>query len=65
MNGRWVRGITLKVFYPLLSSGIADTYPLPILGIPNERPFRPCYNTNVNLDRVEEAIGVFSKDLHR
>ena len=24
-----------------LSSGIVDTYPLPVLGIPNERPFGP------------------------
>lgn len=39
-----------------LSSGIVDTYPLPILGIPNERPFGPCYNTSVNLDKVKEAI---------
>ncbi len=48
-----------------LSSGIADTYPLPILGIPNERPFGPCYNTSVNLDKVKEAIEVFSAGLHR
>jgi hypothetical protein len=48
-----------------LSSGIADTYPLPILGIPNERPFGPCYNTSVNLDKVKEAIEVFSTGLHR
>jgi len=39
-----------------LSSGIADTYPLPILGIPNERPFGPCLNTRVDLDKVKEAI---------
>ena len=44
-----------------LSSGIADTYPLPILGIPNERPFGPCLNTSVNLDKVKEAIKFFCK----
>lgn len=44
-----------------LSSGIADTYPLPILGIPNERPFGPCLNTSVNLDKVKEAIEFFCK----
>jgi hypothetical protein len=36
-----------------LSSGIADTYPLPILGIPNERPFGPCINTRVEFVNVK------------
>lgn len=44
-----------------LSNGIADTYPLPILGIPNERPFGPCLNTNVDLGKVKEAIEFFCK----
>ncbi len=48
-----------------LSSGIADIYPLPILGIPNERPFGPCYNTKVNLDKVKEAIEFFCKNADR
>lgn len=39
-----------------LSSGIADTYPLPILGIPNERPFGPCLNTRVDIEKVKKAI---------
>ncbi len=39
-----------------LSSGIADTYPIPVLGICNERPFGPCINTRVDLGKVEEAI---------
>jgi hypothetical protein len=39
-----------------LSSGIADTYPLPVIGIPNERPFGPCLNTRVDLQKVEGAI---------
>lgn len=39
-----------------LSSGIVDSYPLPVLGIPNERPFGPCFNTQVNLEKVKEAI---------
>ncbi len=42
-----------------LSSGIADTYPLPVYGIPNERPFGPCLNTRVSLDKVKEAIKTF------
>jgi len=42
-----------------LSSGIADTYPLPILGIPNIRPFGPCLNTSVDLEKIREAIAFF------
>lgn len=45
-----------------LSSGIADTYPLPVLGIANERPCGPCINTRVDLDKVKEAIGFFTSD---
>jgi len=44
-----------------LSSGIADTYPLPILGITNQRPFGPCLNTSVDLSQVKEAILFFGK----
>lgn len=43
-----------------LSSGISDTYPLPTLGIPNERPFGPCFNTRVDLDHVKDAIRFLS-----
>jgi hypothetical protein len=45
-----------------LSSGLVDTYPFPILGIPNERPYGPCFNTRVDLDKVKEAIHFFSRD---
>ncbi len=45
-----------------LSSGLVDTYPLPVLGIPNERPFGPCFNTRVDLDKVKEAITFFGRD---
>lgn len=43
-----------------LSSGIADTFPMPVIGIPNERPFGPCFNTRVSLEKVKEAIKVFA-----
>ncbi len=43
-----------------LSSGIIDTYPLPILGIINERPFGPCFNTKVDLDKVKDALSFFA-----
>lgn len=44
-----------------LSSGLVDTYPIPILGISNERPFGPCLNTRVDLEKVKEAIGFFGR----
>jgi hypothetical protein len=39
-----------------LSSGIVDTFPVPVLGITNERPCGPCLNTRVDLMRVREAL---------
>jgi hypothetical protein len=44
-----------------LSSGIADSYPIPILGITNQRPFGPCINTSVDLSKVKEAIVFFGR----
>ncbi|MEK7271688.1 MAG: DUF116 domain-containing protein [Nitrospirota bacterium] len=43
-----------------LSSGIVDTYPIPILGIVNERPFGPCFNTRVDIDKVKDALNFFA-----
>ena len=43
-----------------LSSGLVDTYPIPILGIHNERPYGPCLNTRVDLEKVKEAIRFFN-----
>lgn len=43
-----------------LASGIQDTYPLPVYGILNTRPFGPCLDTDVALDQVEWAINEFS-----
>jgi hypothetical protein len=42
-----------------LSSGIQDSYPLPVFGITNYRPNGPCFDTQVNLERVEEALRTF------
>jgi len=39
-----------------LTSGIQDTTPLPVYGIFNQRPFGPCLNTQVALDRVEAVL---------
>ena len=42
-----------------LSSGVQDTYPLPVFGILNERPFGPCLDTTVALNQVQWAIELF------
>ena len=42
-----------------LSSGIQDTYPLPVFGILNDRPFGPCLDTQVALNRLEAAVQNF------
>jgi hypothetical protein len=42
-----------------LTSGIQDAYPIPVIGVLNERPYGPCRDTRVDLSRVEAAIGFF------
>ena len=42
-----------------LSSGIQDTYPLPVYGVLNQRPFGPCLDTTVTLEHVEWALQEF------
>lgn len=39
-----------------LTSGIKDCYPLPVIGILNDRPFGPCFNTTVNVDKIDDAL---------
>ncbi|MGM0501581.1 MAG: DUF116 domain-containing protein [Bacillota bacterium] len=39
-----------------LSSGIQDVYPLPVIGVINLRPNGPCYNTKVEIDKLESAV---------
>lgn len=39
-----------------LTSGIQDAFPLPVIGIINDRPFGPCYNTSVDVTKVAEAL---------
>lgn len=39
-----------------LTSGIQDIYPLPVVGVLNERPCGPCNNTRVDVARVEAAV---------
>jgi len=42
-----------------LTSGIQDVFPLPVIGVLNERPFGPCCNTRVNMQQVKQAIEGF------
>ena len=39
-----------------LTSGIRDTYPIPVIGVLNQRPNGPCYNTSVDIAEVKEAL---------
>jgi uncharacterized protein len=39
-----------------LTSGIKDCYPLPVIGVLNDRPFGPCFNTRVDVAKIDQAI---------
>ena len=39
-----------------LTSGIKDCYPLPVIGVLNDRPFGPCFNTKVDIGKIDEAL---------
>lgn len=39
-----------------LTSGIQDVFPMPVIGVLNERPCGPCCNTRVDPAAVEKAI---------
>ena len=37
----------------------AALFPLPVIGVLNERPNGPCYNTRADMGKIEEAIRSF------
>ncbi|WP_298440190.1 DUF116 domain-containing protein [Geobacter sp.] len=39
-----------------LTSGIKDCYPLPVIGVLNDRPFGPCFNTKVDVEKIDESL---------
>jgi hypothetical protein len=43
-----------------LTSGIRDSYPLPVYGILNERPYGPCRDTTVDMEQVRSAVRFFA-----
>jgi len=45
-----------------LTSGIQDVYPIPAIGILNDRPNGPCINTKVDIQKVKDAILYFLRD---
>lgn len=44
-----------------LTSGIRDSYPLPVFGVLNARPHGPCRDTSVDLASVRKAIRIFAE----
>lgn len=44
-----------------LTSGIQDMQKIPVVGVLNERPNGPCYNTTVQLCKVQQAIDYLVK----
>lgn len=42
-----------------LTSGIQDVFPMPVIGVLNERPNGPCCNTRIDVARVEKAVQDF------
>jgi len=42
-----------------LTSGIQDSYPIPVYGVLNRRPNGPCYDTDVDLELVEKGMTTF------
>lgn len=45
-----------------LTSGIQDSYPIPVFGVLNRRPNGPCFDTDVDLELVEKGLRTFLKD---
>lgn len=45
-----------------LSSGINDVKHIPVMGVLNDRPNGPCFNTKINIEKIEEAIKLFLKE---
>lgn len=42
-----------------LTSGIQEVSGIPVLGVYNERPNGPCFNTSVDIRKIEEAVLFF------
>lgn len=63
----WIKKIKPKAIIAVacerdLASGINDVKVLPVIGVFNERPNGPCFNTTVNIRNLEEAIELFLEE---
>lgn len=52
------RGVVAVACERDLSIGIQDASGVPIIGVLNCRPYGPCFNTNVDLEKVELALKI-------
>lgn len=43
-------------------SGIQETYPIPVFGVLNQRPNGPCFNTSVDLGKVEGILRILRRE---
>ena len=39
-----------------LTSGMKDVYPLPVVGVVNLRPNGPCFNTKVEIEKIDKTL---------
>ncbi len=64
---KWVKEFKPKAIIAIacerdLASGIYDMKSIPVLGVFNQRPEGPCFNTRVIIKKIEEAINYFTKE---
>ena len=48
-----------------LSSGVLDSFPLPVIGVINQRPEGPCLNTKVDIRALNEALNFHLMNMER
>ncbi|AFS78690.1 putative membrane protein [Gottschalkia acidurici 9a] len=63
----WIKRIRPKCIIAVacerdLSSGINDVKHIPVMGVLNDRPNGPCFNTKIDVEKIEEAIKLFLKE---
>lgn len=46
-----------------LSSGVLDSFPLPVIGVVNQRPEGPCLNTKVDIKSLDDALTLHLQNL--
>ncbi|EOD01315.1 DUF116 domain-containing protein [Caldisalinibacter kiritimatiensis] len=64
---QWIKKMRPKAIIAVacerdLCSGINDVRVLPVLGVINKRPNGPCFDTKVDVTKLEEAIKFFIKE---